>query len=194
MANETRMSVLARVQQTTVGDSWNEFAAIYDELIQGWLYRQGVKTQDADDIRQEVLSVVLRKIGHFEHNGRPGAFRAWMKTITANCLRDHWRKRKRHAADGPDLEEMAAQLEDKSSRQSVMWNAEHDRFVLNHLLDLVAQRLSPQSVTVFKRIAIDQEDAEVVAKDLGMTLGAARVAQHRVLKALKKEGEGLIEC
>lgn len=195
MANETRLSMLARVQETTVGNSWHEFSVMYDGMIQGWLFRQGVQSQDADDIRQEVMSIVLREIGRFEHNGRTGAFRAWLKAITSNCLRDHWRKSKRRGVGGgPDLADMAAQLEDAGSRQSIMWNAEHDRYVLAHLLQKISERMSEQSVTVFRRIVIDQEDAEKVASDLGMKVGAARVAQHRVLKALKEAGAGLIEC
>ncbi len=194
MAGETQLSMLARVQQTHVGESWGEFAQMYDGMIQGWLVRQGVQQQDADDIRQEVMTIVLRRIGDFEHNGRTGAFRSWLKTITSNCLRDFWKKKNRQAAGGPDLGEMAAQLEDGSSDQSVMWDAEHDRYVINHLLDQISQRMSDQSVTVFRRIVIDEESAEEVAADLGMKLGAARVAQHRVLNALKEAGTGLIEC
>lgn len=194
MAGETQLSMLARVQQTQVGESWGEFAQMYDGMIQGWLVRQGVQQQDADDIRQEVMTIVLRRIGDFEHNGRTGAFRAWLKTITSNSLRDFWKKKNRQAGGGPDLGEMAAQLEDGSSDQSVMWNAEHDRYVINHLLDQISQRMSDQSVTVFRRIVIDEESAEDVAADLGMKLGAARVAQHRVLNALKEAGTGLIEC
>ena len=89
--------------------------------------------------------------------------------------------------------EMAAQLEDSSSKQSILWNAEHDRYVVNHLLEKIGERFNEKSITVFRRIFIAQENAEVVAKDMGMTLGAARVAQHRVLKALKEEGRGLVE-
>lgn len=194
MSNETRLSILARVQQTSVGESWTEFSALYDELIKGWLHRQGVQAQDADDIRQEVMTVVLRRIGSFEHNGRTGAFRAWLRTITSNCLRDHWKKSKRRGSGGPNLMEMAAQLEDNSSQQSMLWNAEHDRYVLNHLLTQIGERFSEKSVTIFRRIVIDQEEAGDVAKDMDMTLGAVRVAQHRVLKALKESGAGLIEC
>lgn len=193
MANETQLSMLARVQQTQVGQSWNEFAQMYDGMIQGWLARHGVQAQDADDIRQEVMTIVLRKIGDFEHNGRPGAFRAWLKSITSNCLRDFWKKNRR-AIGGPDLGEMAAQLEDDSSDQSLLWNAEHDRYIINHLLAEISQRLSEKSVSIFRRIAISEEPAEAVAQDLAMTLGAVRVAQHRVLKALKEAGEGLVEC
>ena len=194
MSDQTRISILARVQNTQIGSSWNEFAEIYDGLIQGWLSRQNVQSQDADDIRQEVMTVVYRKISQFEHNGRTGAFRSWLKNITSNCLRDHWKKRKRQGGvAGPDLEQLADQLADSSSQQSVMWNAEHDRHVLSRMLDHVGERLSEKSVSVFKRIVIGQEEAEEVATDFGMTLGAARVAQHRVLKALKELGEGLVD-
>ena len=193
MVNETHLSMLARVQATQIGHSWNEFSQMYDGMIQSWLFRQGVQSQDADDIRQEVMTIVLRRIGEFQHNGRTGAFRAWLKSITSNCLRDFWRKNKNRAAGGPDLEDMAAQLEDSASSQSMMWNAEHDRYVINHLLEQISERLSEKSVTVFRRIVIEEESAEDVAADLDMTLGAARVAQHRVLKTLKEVGAGLLD-
>jgi len=194
MSDPTRLSILARVQETTVGDSWVEFSELYEGLIHRWLDRQGVLTQDADDIRQEVMTIVLRLIGKFEHNGRTGAFRAWLRSITANCLRDFWRTRKRQADQaGPDLDAIASQLEDETSSQSLIWNAEHDRYVINHLLQEIGQRLTPKSVTVFRRVAIAEEDAQSVADDLGMTLGAVRVAQHRVLKALKEVASGLVD-
>lgn len=176
-----------------MGQSWNEFSKMYDGMIQGWLYRQGVQSQDADDIRQEVMTIVLRRIGDFSHNGRTGAFRSWLKSITSNCLRDFWRKNKNRAVGGPDLAEMAAQLEDSCSNQSILWDTEHDRYVINHLLEQISQRLSDKSVTVFRRIVIEEQPAEDVAADLGMKLGAARVAQHRVLNALKEAGAGLID-
>ena len=62
MANETRLSILARVQETATGDSWNEFSAMYDDMIKGWLHRQGVQSQDADDIRQEVRQPIRHRV------------------------------------------------------------------------------------------------------------------------------------
>ena len=59
MVNQTRVSLLGRVQETTAGQSWSEFSEMYDGLIQGWLYRQGVQSQDADDIRQEVMTKMV---------------------------------------------------------------------------------------------------------------------------------------
>ena len=42
--------MLARVQETQFEASWNYFSAMYDGMIQGGLFRQGVQSQDTDDI------------------------------------------------------------------------------------------------------------------------------------------------
>lgn len=195
MGEPTRITLLERVRQTQAGESWAEFAAVYDALIRSWLRGQAIPDADADDIRQEVMQTVVKEIGRFDHNGRTGAFRSWLRRITANRMRRLWQQRERRPADygGIDAGDLADQLDDDASRMTHVWDADHDRFVLNRLIDLVGKRFSEKSVTAFRRIAVNQEPAEVVADDLGMTLGAARVAQHRVLKALKELGEGLID-
>lgn len=42
--------------------------------------------QDADDVLQEVLAVVVRRIPEFHRGPRVGAFRAWGRTITVNAV------------------------------------------------------------------------------------------------------------
>jgi hypothetical protein len=44
------------------------FVDIYTPLVQGWLRRHFVEFQDAEDLTQEVLGVVVRQIKHFDHN------------------------------------------------------------------------------------------------------------------------------
>jgi RNA polymerase sigma factor (sigma-70 family) len=195
MGEATRLTLLDRVRQNQAGDSWDEFAAVYDALILSWLRQQAIADADADDIRQEVMQIVVKEIGRFDHNGRPGAFRNWLRQITANRMRRLWQQRVRRSADyaGADIGELANQLEDDASRLTHVWDADHDRFVLNRLLGLLTGRFSAKSLAAFRRLAIGQEDVDEVSKDLGMTIGAARVAQHRVLRALKELGEGLID-
>lgn len=194
MSNLTRLTLLERVRDTTDGESWHEFAQVYDNLVMTWLRAHRVQPHDADDVRQEVLSAVYQQIGTFQHNGNPGAFRNWLRKITSNRLHRLWQKRGSRAAErGPDLSEMADQLADPDSPLAASWDREHNRYVVEFLLDQIADRFSPQSMQVFERIALNEEPAQEVADDLGMTLGAARVAQHRVLKALRELGKGWID-
>lgn len=194
MTASTRMSLLERVSKRPDGDIWNEFVEVYDQLILSWLTRQGVHPEDAEDIRQEVMVTVSQEIEKFEHSGRPGAFRKWLRTITSNRLRRHWRSRAGQASTcAIDLGQLGDELADDSSRLSLIWDVRHDHYVLEKLMGMLGTRFSESSTRAFWRIAVAQEPASEVAADLGMSLGSARVAQHRVLRALKELGKGLID-
>lgn len=194
MKDITSVSLIARARDSQDKDSWDEFAGLYGELIRRWLSLQGVQSPDADDVVQEVMSYVFRALSSFEHNGRPGAFRNWLRQVTSNRLREFWRAKKRQAAGGgPDLGEVAEQLADEHSGVSRVWREEYNHYVVGHLLSIVAERFQESSVKAFKRVVLDQRPAKEVADELGMSLGAVRVAQSRVLGALRELGEGLID-
>src|SRR5262245_49776422 len=89
--SETSASLLDRLRLTPDEESWRRLVELYTPLIRGWLGRHA-RLQDADDLVQEVLSVVVRKLPQFVRQPRTGAFRRWLKSITVNCLRDSWRR------------------------------------------------------------------------------------------------------
>lgn len=200
MTASTRLSLLDRVRGADQGekganDAWTQFARIYDGLILNWLRQQGVSAEDAEDVRQEVMSTVYQEIGKFEHNGRTGAFRNWLRKITSNRLHRLWQKRKPSGggAAKPRLEDLASQLADDNSRLTIVWEQQHDQYLVAKLLSELSERFQPRSIEIFQRVVLRQEPAADVAADLGMTLGAARVAQHRVLRALKTLGRDFLE-
>src|SRR5262249_46802410 len=96
--SETSFSLLDRLRHRSDGASWKRFVDLYSPLLQAWLRRQGVRAQDADDLVQEVLGVVVRELPDFRHNQRPGAFRAWLRSILSNRLRGFWRARRTQSA------------------------------------------------------------------------------------------------
>ena len=50
-------------------------------------------SRDAADVVQEVLAAISRNLGAF-HRDQPGdSFRAWLRTISKNKIRDHFRRR-----------------------------------------------------------------------------------------------------
>ena len=195
MDNATRLSLIERLRETTVGRSWDDFARVYDGIILKWLRSQGVSAEDAEDIRQDVMTAVYKEIPKFEHNQRPGAFRCWLRRITSNRMHRFWQKRQRRpaAATGPNLVALAEQLADDNSRVTLAFEAEHNQAILEHLLKDLSERFSEKNLIAFRRVVLDEQPAQEVADQLGMTLGAVRVAQHRILKALKEVGQGLID-
>ena len=88
--NATSPSLLIRLRDPE-GPAWGRLIDLYSPLIRRWLARVGVRPDDAEDLVQEVLAVVVRRYPAFEHNHRTGAFRAWLRAIAVNCARDFWK-------------------------------------------------------------------------------------------------------
>jgi RNA polymerase sigma-70 factor, ECF subfamily len=175
--------------------AWQRIVDLYRPLIRGYLLRRGVDAQDADDLTQEVLAVVVRELPHFQHTGQTGAFRNWLRHITLNRVRDFWRAGRHQAAvvGGTDFLKQVQQLEDDDSDLTRGWNEEHDRQVLRHLLALMEIELGPTPIRVFCRLTFDGAKAREVAAELGMTVGAVYTAKSRVLARLREEAAGLID-
>lgn len=192
MPFSTRLSLIDRIRAGSPSHGWYDFVEIYDPLILTWLRREGIQSADAEDIRQEVMTTVLREILSFQHSGRPGAFRAWLLRITTNRMRRFWRTRRRQA-ERRNIERVMDELIDEQSDLRRRWEAQHDKYMLEYLLSILSSRFSEKSMAAFRLISLESKPIREVADDLGMTIGAARVAQHRVLKALKKIGQGLID-
>jgi RNA polymerase sigma-70 factor (ECF subfamily) len=191
----TSASLLDRLRRDPQSAAWQRLVEIYEPLVRGWLRQHRLVESDADDVVQEVMTVVVRRLKDFEHNGRIGAFRTWLRTITANCLRDHWRSgRRRPTATGDsDFQQLLAQLEDSTSGLSKSWDQDHDRHVTRKLLEMLRGDFEPATWQAFQRTALDGVSAKDTALELGITSNAVFIAKSRVLARLRQEAAGLIE-
>jgi RNA polymerase sigma-70 factor (ECF subfamily) len=193
--SETSASLLDRLRDAPDEASWQRLVDLYTPLIHGWLRRHAALQQDLDDVVQEVLTVVVRKLPQFRREPRPGAFRRWLRSIAVNCLRDFWRaQRGRPTATGDSaVLDMLDRLEDPNSDLSRLWDQEHDRHVTQRLLEYIKPRFAAATWQAFKRVTLDGVAPERVAEELGLTVNAVFIAKSRVLTLLRREGEGLID-
>src|SRR5271163_2562905 len=89
--SETSISLLDHLQQEPNAAAWQRMVELYTPLIHNWLRRYSLRDQDVEDLVQEVLAVVVRKLPDFKKKAQIGAFRRWLRSIAVNCLRDFWR-------------------------------------------------------------------------------------------------------
>ena len=192
---DTSASLLDSLQHASDEVAWTKLVDLYSPLIQGWLRRHGAVASDLDDVVQEVLTVVVRRFPEFRREPRTGAFRSWLRTIAANCLRDHWRKKNRQppAVGGSDFGAVIELLADPHSDLSQQWNREHDAHVTQYLLKAIRPTFSEKTWRAFQRFAIDGKSADEVGQELEMTANAVFIAKSRVMAALREQGRGLIE-
>lgn len=194
--DRTSVSLLDRV----IGQedrAWQQLVELYTPLIRAWLRRQAVPVTDGDDLVQEVLTVVFRRVPQFEHNGRAGAFRSWLRSITVNCLRDFWRAKRirpRDAVGGSDFQQFLDQLDDPGSAMSQLWDREHDLHVMRRLLDRLEPEFTANTWTSFRRVALEGAAPDEVAAELNITVNAVFIAKSRVLARLRQEAKGLVDA
>ncbi|QDU75315.1 ECF RNA polymerase sigma factor SigE [Bremerella volcania] len=193
--NETSLSLLHRLRHASESDSWTRLVDMYAPLIRAWLRKYDVQESDAEDLVQEVLVAVSKDVSNFEHKGQPGAFRAWLKGILVNRLRNFWRTRdrRREARGESDLDRRLAELESPTSELSRLWNDEHDRYVLKQLLILAKPHFTPTTWTAFDRVALRGESPRDVASEMQISLNAVITAKSRVLRRLRLEADGLVD-
>lgn len=131
---EASLTLLDHLQRHSDAASWQRLVDIYAPLIGRWLARSPLQSADHDDITQEVLKIVVQKLPDFERR-RVGSFHAWLRVVTANCLKAHWRSEKYRPQATGDSEFciQLQQLEDPHSALAQAWDAEHDQHVVRRL-------------------------------------------------------------
>jgi RNA polymerase sigma-70 factor (ECF subfamily) len=191
---KTSKSLLIRARDGEES-AWQRIVDLYQPMIQNWLYRQAIQRQEADDLTQDVLALVIKNLKNFAHSGRSGAFRSWLRTITANRAREFWRagKCRAQAPGGSEFLHMVEQLEDPDSGLSGQWNAEYDDYVLRRLLTLLEEEFEPTTVQAFRRLVFDGERAGTVAAELEMSVAAVYAAKSRVLHRLREEAREILD-
>src|SRR5262245_5233635 len=161
----------------------------------GWLRRQGLGDSDAEDLVQEILVVVLRELACFQHNTRPGAFRAWLRTITVHRLQDFIRARQYRPIAGGDsaLLDQVNQLEDPASAPSRQWDQEHDAHVVRRLLALIEPDFEESSWQAFRAVMFEGQTPSAAAARLGMSVNAVLLSKSRILSRLRQEARGFVD-
>ena len=193
--NETSLSLLNQLCASGESDAWDRLHRTYQPLLRKWLMQHDLQASDVEDVLQEVLLALAKGISKFSHNGRPGAFRAWVKKILVNRLREYWRSRDRgpRAHGGSDWNGRLMDLEDPSSQVSLLWNREHDQYVLRELLRIVKPSFQPNTWTAFRMTALEGRPPAEAAGKLGISVNAVVIAKSRVIKRLRRESEGVVE-
>jgi len=183
---ETSITWLDRLVKSPQGSDWKTLVEIYSPLIARWCQRAGIPAIDTEDLTQDVLMVVVRRVHVFEHQ-HVGAFRGWLKMILANHLKKYFR----------DHAEMRCwikldDVQDSNSHLSRMFDREHDQYLIQRAMNVARKDFSESTWAAFHEQVIRGREPKNVAEQLEMSVNAAIKARARVLKRIRKELENLI--
>jgi RNA polymerase sigma-70 factor (ECF subfamily) len=191
----TSHSLLERLHDRSDEQAWQRLLSIYEPWLRGWLSRHDLQPADVEDVLQDILVVVSDKLPQFVHNGQPGAFRTWLRTILTHRVRHFLRGRRHRQAvlSVQPLSDWLDQLADADSALSQQWDQEHDQHLVRRLLACIQSEFNAATWQVFRMLVLDDCSAAEVAKRFGITANAVYVAKARVLARLRVEVRGLME-
>ena len=175
-----------------VNQEWEDFVLLYSGSIQSWLLHFGAKLHDVDDIKQEILIFVHSRLDSFRHNGRTGAFRRWLRQVTYNRFREHLKKAKRSKTQ--EVESALVELtQPYRQKNSHLLASREFGDLCESCLRKLEKRFETQSISVFRETVLRDRSTKDVAKELGMSEVATRVAKSRVLRAFLEVARGTLK-
>jgi RNA polymerase sigma-70 factor (ECF subfamily) len=187
-ATPTGSVLLLLLSNPTDRECWNAFVDRYAPKIYGWCRQWRLQEADAQDVTQEVLALLVRKLRTFTYDPHKGPFRGWLKTLTHHAWCDYVEERRRADGSKGGPEELA-RLETLEARQDLL-EALAEVFDLELLAEAQARvqlQVSPRDWKIFQELAVAGRPGPDVARELGMTVTAVLMARSRVQKRLRQE-------
>ena len=199
----TRHSLLNRLKDWGDQSSWQEFFDTYWQLIYGVAIKAGLSDAEAQEVVQETIIGVARKIGEFKADPAHGSFSGWLMQLTRWRIADQWRKR--HSGIAPNAPgaggfSASVQVDDTGStgmieripdpmggELDVTWQEEWEKHVMTEALERVKRQVSPRQFQMFDLHVRQNLSVQDTAGMLRASMASVYMAKHRVSRLLKKE-------
>jgi RNA polymerase sigma factor (sigma-70 family) len=194
----TRTSLLRRLKQWEDQESWRDFFNTYWKLIYGAAVKAGLNDAEAQDVVQDTVITVAKKIEDFRYDPALDSFKGWLLYLTRKRIALHYRKRERdRGGRSRDSERVAphVELEHLSDPSGVnleaIWNEEWEKHLTDAALTRVKRDVNPRQFQIFNYYVLKQWSVKEVARTLGVSVAQVYLAKHRVSALVKKEVERL---
>src|SRR5271166_3814670 len=184
----TRITLLGRLRRDPTNEkAWAEFVDHYGAKIYAWCRKWNLQEADAQDVTQNVLLKLARKLSEFTYDPSR-SFRAWLKTLTHHAWSDFLEGRQRPGLGSGDSRD-ADLLASVAARDDLVRQLEEefDRELLNEAMLRVRLRVAPQTWQAFTLTALEGLSGAEAAARIPMQVAQVFVAKRRVQKMLQQE-------
>jgi RNA polymerase sigma-70 factor (ECF subfamily) len=190
----TRDSLLSRLKDWRDDASWRDFFNTYWKLVYGVALKAGLTEQEAEEVVQETVITVARRIGEFKYDPAVCSFKTWLLNLTRWRIVDQLRKRRpngahsRSPADAGARTAMIERVADPAALSlDAVWDEEWQQQILAAAIQSVKRRVKPEHYQVFHLCVFKEWPVKKVAGELGVSAAQVYLAKHRVASLLKKE-------
>ena len=185
----TSVSLLERLRQPAQHEAWGRFVDLYTPLIYYWARRVGLPPEEAADLVQDVLTLLVQKLPQFQYDPQK-SFRGWLRTLTLNKWRENRRRRGLVLTEASERELAGiVSPEDEDN----FWQVEYHQHLVGRALKLMQAEFQASTWKACWECVVSGKPAAAVASELGMTVASVYAAKSRVLRRLREELAGLLD-
>jgi RNA polymerase sigma-70 factor (ECF subfamily) len=176
--------------------AWQRLVHLFSPLVYRWCRQAGLQEADAADVGQEVFKSVFGAIDSFRHDRDGDTLGGWLRTITANKVRDFQRKlaKQDRGVGGSDAQRQLRHIaEDKLPGSDEDSLREDSLLLYRRAVEMILAGCEEQTRQVFLRVVIERQAAAAVAREMGITVNAVYLAKSRVLRRIRQEFAGVVK-
>ncbi len=194
----TRRSLVEKLANWEDRKNWQEFFDTYWKLIFSAARKSGLTEAEAQEVVQETIITVAKKVGQLRYDPAVGSFKGWLLHITRWRIADQFRKRQPGAGrlrfgDDTRLTATLDRIPDAAGAADLeeMWEKEWQENLLAAALQRVRKKVDAKQFQIFDCYVRKEWPAQKVAAELGVNVGQVYLARHRIGALLKKETRAL---
>jgi RNA polymerase sigma-70 factor (ECF subfamily) len=191
----TRRSLVERLANRSDRRIWQEFFDTYWKLIYSVARKSGLSDAEAQDVVQETIITVSRKIDKLRYDPSVGSFKGWLLHMTRWRIADQFRKRQPQLADLPTIDEdrRTAPIDRIPGPEGFSldetWDEEWRAHLLEAAMDRVKRRIDPRQYQIFDCYVVREWPAQKVAEQLRVNIAQVYLARHRISALIRREVE-----
>ena len=194
----TRHSLLTRLKDWDDDKSWREFFDTYWKLIYSVALKSGLSEQEAQDVVQETVLSIAKKMKEFKYDPALGSFRGYLLQLTQWRITDQFRKRKKqdqHLPANPQDTARTATIERVPDPAGIglenVWDVEWEKNLVDAAIERVKKKVKPKQYQICDLYVLKNWPVKKVMQTLGVSFAQVYLSKHRVSRLVKKEIEQL---
>jgi RNA polymerase sigma factor (sigma-70 family) len=190
----TRRTLVNRLKDCEDEQGWREFFETYWRLIYGTARKTGLTSSEAEEVVQETVITVARKMSEFEYDPARCSFKGWLLRITQFKILDQLRKRppsfiQHSSPDRTDTRTDAVERvpDPKAEQLEGIFEEEWRNNVFQAALNRVKRRVNPKHFQMFYLNMVEQMGIREIARAMRVNPAVVYMAKSRVARAVQKE-------
>ena len=172
MENEKITDLIIKVSKDRDERAFSEIFDFIAPKINAYYIKNNLKIEQAEELTQEVLSIIWTKASLF--NPRKSKFVTWAFTIARNKKIDFYRKDKKKTANEEDI------------RNFLYENKKTNDYEIESIINKIKKELDQNQQKLIKMSFFDQKSHKKISEELEIPLGTVKSRIRATLNKMQK--------